>query len=223
MTTSHEIINYPNNLPINLFVHTIGTVAKHWHQSLELLIVADGNATVVAGNTTTELEKGDVYLVNANQIHDLSGEQAALIAVQIKPELMKNLPPEFKATHYSCDSTRDEDPSRFEIIRYIVARMIQLNLEGGEYIQLMNESLFYNLVYELYANFADGETFNQDEAFKHLSRLNQILALINSEYDQRLTLEGTAERVYVSPQYLSKFFKQSMGVSLSDHIKSTRL
>ncbi len=223
MTTSHEIINYPNNLPINLFVHTIGTVAKHWHQSLELLIVADGNATVVAGNTTTELEKGDVYLVNANQIHDLSGEQAALIAVQIKPELMKNLPPEFKATHYSCDSTRDEDPSRFEIIRYIVARMIQLNLEGGKYIQLMNESLFYNLVYELYANFADGETFNQDEAFKHLSRLNQILALINSEYDQRLTLEGIAERVYVSPQYLSKFFKQSMGVSLSDHIKSTRL
>ncbi|MGN1095951.1 MAG: helix-turn-helix domain-containing protein [Eubacteriales bacterium] len=223
MTTSHEIINYSTNLPLNLFVHTIGSVAKHWHQSLELLIVVKGSATVMVGNKTTELEKGDVFLINANQVHDLKGEQTVLIAIQIKPELMKNIPQEFKAIHYTCDSTRDEDPSRFEVIRYIVAKLIQLNLEGGKYIQLMNESLFYNLVYELYAGFADGENFNQDEALKHLSRLNQVLALINSEYDQRLTLEGIAERIYVSPQYLSKFFKQSMGISLTEHIKATRL
>lgn len=223
MATSHEIINYPDNLPLNLFIHTIGTVPKHWHQSLELLIVADGNVMVAEGNTKTELEKDDVYLINANQIHDLTADHAVLIAIQIKPELMKNVPPEFKSTHYACDSTRDAEPERYEIIRNIVARLMKLNLEGGKYIRLMNESLFYNLIYELYANFADGETLSQEETFKQLSRLNQILALINSEYDQRLTLESIAERVYVSPQYLSKFFKQSMGVSLSDHIKATRL
>ena len=223
MKTSHEIINYPNNLPLNLSIHTIGTVAKHWHQSLELIIVASGAVKVMVGDITTELDKGDVFLINANQVHDLSAKQAVLITIQIKPELMKNIPPEFKATHYTCDSTRDEDLSKFEIIRNIASRLIQMNLEGGKYIQLMNESLFYNLVYELYANFADGETFNQEEAFKHLNRLNQVLAIINSEYDSRLTLEDISRRIYVSPQYLSKFFKQSMGVSLTDYIKSTRL
>lgn len=223
MSASHEIINYPNNLPLNLSVHTIGTVSKHWHQSLELLIVAHGHTTVTIGNDKIELEKGDVFLINTNHVHDLTGNQAVLITVQIKLDLVKNIPPEFKATHYTCDSTRDEDPTRFEVIRYIIARLMQLNLEGGKYIQLMNESLFYNLIYELYANFADGEMFNQEAAFKHLSRLNQILALINSEYDKRLTLENIAERIYVTPQYLSKFFKQSMGISLSDHIKATRL
>lgn len=222
METSHEIINYPNNLPLNLFVHTIGNVEKHWHQSLELLIVAEGSATVTVGEVKTELETGDVFLINANQIHDLHGNQTVLIAIQIKPELMKNIPQEFKATHYDCDSTRDEDTSRFEVIRHIAARLIKLNLEGGKYIQLMNESLFYNLIYELFA-FADGETFNQEQAFKHLSRLNQVLALINSEYSQKLSLEDIAKRIYVSPQYLSKFFKQSMGISLSEHIKQTRL
>ena len=99
MKTSHEIINYPNNLPLNLSIHTIGTVAKHWHQSLELIIVASGAVKVMVGDITTELDKGDVFLINANQVHDLSAKQAVLIAIQIKPELMKNIPPEFKATH----------------------------------------------------------------------------------------------------------------------------
>lgn len=223
MVYSHEIINYPDNLPLNLFIHTIGIVEKHWHQSLELLIVIEGSVTILTGNERTILEVDDVYLVNANQIHDLYAENATIIAIQIKPELLKNVPSEFKTTHYTCDSTRDVEPARFATIRTIVAKLLKLNLDGGKYIRLMNESLFYNLIYELYANFADGMLVNQEEAFKQLDRLNKILVLINSEYDQKLSLENIAERVFVSPQYLSKFFKQSMGISLSDHIKATRL
>ena len=223
MVYSHEIINYPDNLPLNLFIHTIGTVEKHWHQSLELLIVIEGGVTITVGNEKSNLEIDDVYLVNANQIHDLHAENATIIAIQIKPELLKNVPPEFKATHYKCDSTHDIDATHYAPIRDIVAKLLKLNLDGGKYIRLMNESLFYNLIYELYANFADGTLINQEDAFKQLSRLNKILALINSEYDKRLTLENIAERVFVSPPYLSKFFKQSMGISLSDYIKTTRL
>lgn len=223
MIYSHEIINYPDNLPINLFIHSIGTVEKHWHQSLELLIVIEGSVIITVGNEQTHLEVDDVYLVNANQIHDLHSENATVIATQIKPELLKNVPSEFKTTHYACDSTRDPNPAHFASVRNMIAKLLKLNLDGGKYIRFMNESLFYNLIYELYANFADGTQLSQEDAFKQLSRLNKILALINSEYDKKLTLESIAERVFVSPPYLSKFFKQSMGISLSDHIKATRL
>lgn len=223
MVYSHEIINYPDNLPLNLFIHTIGTVEKHWHQSLELLIVIEGSVTITVGNEKSNLEIDDVYLVNANQIHDLHAENATIIAIQIKPELLKNVPPEFKSSHYKCDSTNDIDMTHYAPIRDIVAKLLKLNLDGGKYIRLMNESLFYNLIYELYANFADGTLINQEDSFKQLSRLNKILALINSEYDKKLTLENIAERVFVSSPYLSKFFKQSMGISLSDYIKTTRL
>lgn len=223
MAYSHEIINYQDNLPINLSIHTIGNVEKHWHQSLELLIIIEGSVSVTAGNEKTDLETDDVYLINANQIHDLHADHATTVTVQIKPELMKNVPSEITTSHYNCNSTTDSDTAHFTPIRNIVAKLLKLNLDGGKYIHLMNESLFYNLIYELYANFADGTLVNQDNDFKQLNRLNKVLALINSEYDKKLSLEGIAERVYVSPQYLSKFFKQSMGISLSDHIKATRL
>lgn len=142
MIYSHEIINYPDNLPINLFIHSIGTVEKHWHQSLELLIVIEGSVVLTVGNEQTHLEVDDVYLVNANQIHDLHSENATVIATQIKPELLKNVPSEFKTTHYACDSTRDPNPAHFASVRNMIARLLKLNLDGGKYIRFMNESLF---------------------------------------------------------------------------------
>ncbi len=223
MTNSHEIINYPDNLPMTLFIHTIGSVGKHWHKSIELLIVIEGTVSLVVGGEHIELNVDDVFLVNSNEIHDLNSDNATLITIQIKQEMSRNVPAEFKTTRYRCDSTQDTDTPRYENIKHIVARFLKLNLDGGKYIGLMNESLFYHLIYELYVNFADGKLIHQDGAIKQLSRLNEILAIVNSEYYTRLSLEDIAEKVYVTPPYLSKFFKESTGMSLSEYIKTTRL
>jgi xylan 1,4-beta-xylosidase len=223
MAYSHEIINYPDNLPMTLFIHTIGSVQKHWHKSIELLLVLEGSVTVVIGTTQYQLEAEDVFLVNSNTIHDLHSENATLVAIQIKLDLLRNVPAEFKTTHYTCDSSHMPEPKRYEPIKNIVSRLLKINLAGGKYISLMNESLCYNLIYELYATFADGTLGNQDDTSGQLNRLNEILAIINSEYTEKLSLEYIAEKVYVTPPYLSKFFKNSMGISLSEYIKSTRL
>lgn len=223
MTYSHEIINYPVDLPMTLFINTIGAVDKHWHKSIELLIVIEGTVSIVIGSRHITLEVDDILLVNANEIHDLYSENATLIAIQIKPELLNNVPAELKNAHYVCDSSNDPNPAKYERIKHIIARFLKLNLDGGKYIELMNKSLFYNLLYELYAGFADGTVNNTEDTFKQLDRLNKILSIINSEYNSRLTLDDIANRVFVTPPYLSKFFKKNMGLSLSDYIKATRL
>ena len=96
MTYSHEIINYPDNLPMTLFIHTIGSVHKHWHKSIELLLVLEGSVTVVIGTDQYHLEAEDVFLVNSNAIHDLHSEKASLVAIQIKLDSLRNVPSEFK-------------------------------------------------------------------------------------------------------------------------------
>ena len=223
MANSHEIINYPDNLPMTLFINTIGSVGKHWHKSIELLIVIEGSVSLVVGGEHIELGIDDVFLVNSNEIHDLNSDNATLIAIQIKPEMSRNVPDEFKTTRYHCDSSQDTDTARYESIKHIVAKFLKLNLDGGKYIGLMNESLFYHLIYELYVNFSAGKLIHQDGAVKQLDRLNEILAIINSEYYTRLSLQDIAAKVYVTPPYLSKFFKENMGMSLSEYIKTTRL
>ena len=43
MEYRHEIIEFPDSLPLKIFIHRIGDVGMHWHQSLELFYIVSGN------------------------------------------------------------------------------------------------------------------------------------------------------------------------------------
>ena len=38
----HEIIEFGSHIPLKIFIHKLGSVTKHWHSSLELLMVLEG-------------------------------------------------------------------------------------------------------------------------------------------------------------------------------------
>jgi len=68
------------------------------------------------------------------------------------------------------------------------------------------------------AKAADGP---RDEA--NLRLIRGIKDLIGAEYDQDLSLEGIAERVYLTPSYLSYLFKKETGQSLIRYITQVRM
>ena len=83
MEARHEIIPFDQGSPIRLFMHKLGDVARHWHESLELLFVLTGEVTVLTGDKQTTLQPDDILLINGNVIHELHSEGCVLIAVQI--------------------------------------------------------------------------------------------------------------------------------------------
>lgn len=42
MEDRQEIIEFPQDLHMKVFLHKIGIVTRHWHRSLELLFVLEG-------------------------------------------------------------------------------------------------------------------------------------------------------------------------------------
>lgn len=57
----------------------------------------------------------------------------------------------------------------------------------------------------------------------NLKLIRTITDLIDKEYDQDLSLEGIAERVYLTPSYLSYLFKKETGQSLIRYITQVRM
>lgn len=53
--------------------------------------------------------------------------------------------------------------------------------------------------------------------------INEALAIIEKEYDQRLTLQDVASKVHVSAAYLSRKFSEEVGSALSDYINQYRI
>lgn len=53
--------------------------------------------------------------------------------------------------------------------------------------------------------------------------VKEILWLLNEEMDQELTLHTVADRMYINSSYLSRLFKQEMGVAFSDYVLARKM
>lgn len=73
MEARHEIIPFDQGSPIRLFMHKLGDVARHWHESLELLFVLTGEVTVLTGDKQTTLQPDDILLATPPMILALQG------------------------------------------------------------------------------------------------------------------------------------------------------
>ncbi|MGG1613334.1 response regulator transcription factor [Paenibacillus sp. FSL K6-2441] len=53
--------------------------------------------------------------------------------------------------------------------------------------------------------------------------VKEVLRLVNEEMDQELTLHMVADRIYINSSYLSRLFKQEMGVAFSDYVLERKM
>ena len=223
MKFNHEIISFPKNVPLNLSINRLGSVGRHWHQSLEIVFVVHGDVTVKLSEEDCFLSVGDVMLINPNGIHEFYSDDATLVTLHIKLELLPGLPENVRNAYFDCVSTHADNPEKFNTLKSIVADLLRVNLQGGLCIDVLNLSLCYRLVYELYTPFASDLLRRGEDEARKLDRLSSILSIINDRYSEDLSLETIANEVYLTVPYLSKFFKTCMGVTISRYIRTTRL
>ncbi|GIP17592.1 hypothetical protein J40TS1_32340 [Paenibacillus montaniterrae] len=223
MEFRHEIISFPKKLPIKFFLHRIGNVSRHWHQSLELIVVMKGDVDITVNSLSYRLGAGDLILINSNEVHELHSADATMVALQIKLELLKEVVADVKKMYFDCNTVKADQPELFTNIKRIVAQILQYNINGSEFIDLKNAALIYELIYELCTNFSSDEQKTLRQPKEGLDRLQRILEYVNSHYNEPISLQQVAKQQFLSVPYLSKYFKNKLGLSFSDYLKDLRL
>lgn len=221
MEARHEIIPFDQNNPVRLYMHKLGDVTRHWHESLELLFVLAGEVSVLAGDIQTTLQQDDMLLINSNVIHELHSDDCVMIAVQVKLSKF-DLPQDLLQTlYFNCNSTDSDKREKFRGIKQIIASMLQSNAGGVSLFH--SRSLAYRLLSELVENFKVEKPAAEANTLKHLDRLNGILRYISEHYKEQLTLNQLADQCHLSAPYLSSFFERYMGINFSTYYTNLRL
>lgn len=226
MEQRHEVIEFPSNSPIKVFIHKIGDVNTHWHQSIELLYIARGNVDIILGGELHQLSENDLLLICPNVPHSLRSENATIIALQLKMEHLTAIPLQtLQKGHFLNlqDAYSQAHAQAFDAIKHCIAQLLKVNVEGRSHLDLINVSYCYRLVYILLTNYyvETGEKAHYGET--QLERIQNLLNYINAHFQSPLTLEKLADIVALTPAHLSKTFKQYMGVTLSEYIKTVRI
>lgn len=223
MNTNHELINFKTSSPMNFSVLAIENLERYWHQSIELLYVLSGSAQVQCRNAQYNLHEDDVILINMFDVHAVSGNPCEVLSLKIDISALDPEISHFFQNRFNCNSSIETDKSKFISLKQLISLIVKSNVNPEDDIELLNKSYIYKLLYILTASFKVEDTTNSKDGNNNLERIKNIINYINENYREKISLTNLADTFYLSMPYISKIFKEFIGLSFSDYLTEIRL
>lgn len=194
--------------------------AGHSHQEIELDYVLQGNIVCNIARNPYQMAEGDVILVNSNALHSWACAHDCLLFRVYVSSAMVSRQVGRGSTTFWCNSVasdgRDMDALR-EALNTLVSECV--TSQGRE--SFAYESAKYRLLDLLVSDYAiagcDSWADIGDE------RIRDVLDYVDVHYDGPVALKAVAKNMFVSEAYLSRLFKEVVGVNFHEYVNRVRL
>ncbi len=222
---NYELVDYASGLPIRIFTQTAQSYPYHWHKEIELIMVLKNKVNILLGDNAYELAEGNLFIVNKNEIHSIqpvdSDTSCELLVLQFDAdELIFN---KIKENDLFFKINNDENETEILELKKILARMLNISINKPMYYKIYLKKSIMDLILIFHFFFIDYDKQNHiTYAYKN-EKLNDIIFYIHeNQSDSELSLNSIADYFNITPQYLSKFFKQHIGTSLIKYLNILR-
>lgn len=220
----HEVIVPDRGLPFKLFLFEGGggkyIREKHWHRSIEIFAVRQGQLDFFLNEKKYVLAAGEFVLVNSNEVHAIHAPLPnETIVLQIPLGVFADYYTEEQFIWFS-HSGKEDDRQVFSLLE----TMFVAYGEKQTGYELKMLSCFYQLEYLLvtrYRKLEVGEEILKNN--KHLKRLGRITGYLKEHYTEDVSLEKLAGIFGYSPAYLSRMFQKYAKINYKEYLSSVRL
>lgn len=218
MENRQEIIKFPQDLQMKVFMHKLGIVPRHWHRGLELLFVLEGEAQVSVDGQAFALALEDVILINSGSIHELrSKDGALLIVLQLGSELFKFSEDTLDDMEFKCNSSVDPNSERYDGIRKAIARLAANSTSKDPGAGYLKCGICNYLLAELVTYFRSHYKNRSLTRRNYTKRMSEILDYMERHYKEDLSLKDMAKSQNLSSTYFSDFFRRYTGVKFTQY------
>lgn len=229
----HELIEYTNQtIPVNWITHdtlnTVGVVPPHWHTSVEITYIYAGEVTsFTINNMTHHCEPGSIFVVNSAEIHSSIANPCPglkALTIQFPYHFLNQLIPDFDKKKF-INLTDKASPEAIGL-KKILDDFYQLAVaEPTDLFVIQINQLVYTIVLLLsqYWLVEKGQLANSNIYNRNLGRIQPILSFIQEHYADALSIDLIAKQFHLSTNYLSKFFKKTLGMSVLKYLQLVRV
>lgn len=187
----------------------------HWHEHMELLYFPEGNCTVKCSGKIIKVNKGDLVVVNCNELHStIRKEHSSLYCIRISPSFITDV--EFENVTLKSHIKNDNFiQKQFEEI----AKEQTLKNKGYD---MQTKAYTYLILTHLFRYYqADEEDKNNKK--KRQMKINEILQYISIHYQSKLSTAHLAKKFFLSECYFCHFFKNETGLSPMCYLNKFRV
>lgn len=233
----HEIVVPTSPLPVWYFIFNTDTgvpkyVAPHWHRGIELSYTLDGRITdfIIAGKHF-DTQMGQILVVNTQVIHSVDStikKGSKTLSIIFPFDYVANLYPEIN--HQEIDINYPEKLNNDQKLAYsnlqgLLTQFYWLAsstqpLKNLKMQQIVDEVLL--LLLERFTKEKPPESEMGQRKVYVINRLQFITQYVNNHYQEKLTLDSIAKKCNVSKEYLSRFFKKQMEITVDTYINNVR-
>lgn len=201
----------------------------HYHEFCKLLLLISGSGGYWIEGQRYALQPGDIVLVGSHCVHRPEFEAGVpyeRIIIYISPEfLRRQSTPDCDLLE--CFSGRKSHVLRPEkgSLRFLsLAESLKRELSGEGYGRvLLSAGLLLRLLVEIGRDFNRGDALQPGPVLPKNSRVQEIMTYIEAHLTEDLTIEGIAERFYLSKYHMMRLFRAATGSSMNSYITQRRL
>ena len=224
MEVTHELIVPNEDLPFKMFLFEgkNGNYFrdKHWHRSVEIFAVFDGNLEFYIDEKKTVLAAGEFVIVNSNEIHSIVAREPNQTVVLQMP--LGTFEAYYTDEQFICFTHSDRGQDAF--VMQLVRDMFVTYQEKKTGYELKVQSFYYMLIYLMVTRYRKLEVSEEIvRSRRNLGRLSEIISYIKENYTSEISLEKLSEVFGYSPTYLSRMFRKYAHMNYKSYLQSVRL
>ena len=208
----------------------------HWHEHLEIVYVTGGAITASINDVSYELKKGDIFLVNSNDIHyTYTHEDARYFLLQIPPVHLELVSPRWnslKFQEFIPGESEDGEKNRNMVRACLNSQMAEifheidgLYQEKKEGYHLLVLAAVYRLLFLLYTEGirTEEEASGSHGALRDLERMKLCMEYVQAHYGETISLADAAGLLSITPEHFCRLFRKYTGQTFLAYVNQIRM
>ncbi|MHC1693906.1 MAG: AraC family transcriptional regulator [Eubacteriales bacterium] len=234
MDYKEKKVHGTQDFPVELYrmdlQHPRYEMVCHWHMEFELLRVVKGELNISLNERKYSLSQGDIVFISAGMLHSAIPQGTECVYECVVYNMYYFLTQNdvcntfVKSTvNYSVlinEYFRDDRSGLRDIVNSLFDAM-----ESESYgYQLTVKGLLYQLLGVIFKEKLYRDNQQQiTQGEKRISRLKDVLDLIEESYDTELSLDKLAARAKMTPKYFCAFFKEITNKTPMEYLINYRI
>lgn len=213
----------------NLYSYYEQYICCHWHEELEIPVVVRGAVRCHIRDKSIILHENQGVLINSKVPHSffpLPKEESQMLTVIFHPSLLygtlsnmiykRYVFPYINYSHAACNLLSEQSV-------YTIKKMDELYFSKPFGYELRIQSLLYNFFAEQLTPLQDTLKSSSPIRTEDLSRMDDLLNILHTQYDQKLDLYQLAHTLTLSREGCCRLFKKMTGKTMSQYLEDYRV
>lgn len=202
----------------------------HIHDCYELYYSISGGKQFLIDNRFYSIAPGDLFIINQYESHKLTQIDSCVherIVLSVHPDFMKQISTEETDLDY-CFTNRGEcfqhkiSLNREQQNRFLYYINKITSAEGFAH-DIIERTAFMELMVLINSLSSANDAETVTGGYKYNHQVDDILAYINQNISQPITVEQLAGQFFLSESYICRIFKSATGTTINKYITARRI